>query len=479
MFFRLAPLLFFSCLAIASSSIIPPTEIQVKNPHGIKASVQVTMWSRKVYRQSYKKIGETAVDINGRAHFDSQRVKKFGWYALSFTWTPNGLPERRITYEIRMKQGKRVKGGRAIKASTQKSFYQTEDLGGGDCGSLFNYEIRDGILHVEFSMPETYSACEKSGRAIADVASIGQRNINDGKYNYYKFGDDQRMGLDFYNQLSKSDDNPPLKDARVTSYVRNLVNRIGKASDMPDLEYNVTVIDADVLNAFAVPGGYLWVYRGLIENTETEAELVGVLAHEIAHITSRHGTEGMTSTINKMVLGTVLGEVAASQTKDDKTAALVQNILAGGTQAWIIGGTRKAEAEADRLGAQYAWRAGYDPDGMATLFQRWSTKKGNQTRLDEFFSDHPNDLTRVANVRRDIGYFLPTGKKLITSSRAYTDIKRRLAKMRPPKVRGEAAGQALFSTFASLNERVLTNEIGAYMAAEEKKAEKAQEQQQQ
>ncbi|MDJ0837265.1 MAG: M48 family metalloprotease [Acidobacteriota bacterium] len=455
----------FSLTALGADRVLPPVRIQVNNPEGIRAPVNVRLLSRRLYRFDYKDLAETTVDINGQARFDGQRTRKIGWLGFAFDWEPAGFPERRMVYEIRVRKGPRVSGGRSVKPDQAKSNYYIGNTAGGDCNSLFAYEMRDGVMHVSFTLPGTYAPCEADKRAIGDVTKIGQRNINRGKHNFYGFPEDKRMGSEFFTQLKNSNENPPLKDARVNNYVRKLVDKIGKASDMPDLAFNVTVIDADVLNAFAVPGGYIWVYRGLIEQTETEAELVGVLAHEIAHVTSRHGTEGMTSAIKKVVGAQLVGELLASQTDDAATAEIIRGVVAGGTQFWVMGGTRKQEAEADRLGAQYAWRAGYDPAGIATLFQRWAEKKGPQTRIDQFFSEHPNDDVRVANTRRDIGYFLPPQKNLIVSSNEYKRIKRYLKTLPPPKVRGQAAGQALFSSFAQTNEALLSKEIGEYLTS--------------
>jgi predicted Zn-dependent protease len=234
----------------------------------------------------------------------------------------------------------------------------------------------------------------------------------------------------------------------VQTYVQNLVERIGKASDMPDLKFTVQVIDADVLNAFALPGGYVFVYRGLIEASENESELAGVLSHEIAHVTSRHGTEGMTSAIAKVVGATILGGIAANKLGGDDVLvkSLISGVVMTGTQFWILGGTRKREAEADHLGAEYAWRAGYDPRGLGDFFKTLSASRdAKQTRMDQFFSDHPNDEERVKANARDTGYFLPPKSDLIVSSAEYTAVKARLKGMAPSQASGEIAADALFS----------------------------------
>jgi len=458
-------LITFSPVALAFDRVLPEITVQVNDPHRIGVPVRVSLESRKIWRFNYTEYDAETISPGRSATFSGRKEKNMGWLTLRFTWEPRNAAPRHMVYEIRVRRGPKVKGGRGIDPGETKAHYVIDENSNGSCEDLFDYrQEADRSLFISFDLPLTYAPCEADGRAIASIDQIGTRNINQGKTNYFGFDEDKRMGRDFYNQLS-TDENPPLEDRRTQAYITDLINRIGKASDMPDLEFKATVIDADVLNAFAVPGGYIWVYRGLIEQTETEAELVGVLAHEIAHVTSRHGTEGMTSAINKIATGMLVSEVLASQTDDQSLKQLIRGLATGGTSFWVVGGTRISEAEADRLGAQYAQRAGYDPNGLATLFQRWGEKKGKQTRIDELFSDHPNDATRVRNVRRDIDYFLPPGDDLIVSSRAYERIKKHLARLPRPKVAGPTAGQALFNSFAQANSALLEKEIEAYFAA--------------
>lgn len=132
-------------------------------------------------------------------------------------------------------------------------------------------------------------------------------------------------------------------------------------------------------------------------------------------------------------------------------------------------GHQENEAEADKLGAQYAWKAGYDPHGIATLFQRWADNKGKQSRLDKLFSDHPSDEDRVAATLREIDYFLPPKQNLIVSSPEYLAVKKQLQKLPPPKQSGEIAGNALFGAFTRVNENILSHELGSWLDDQEKK----------
>ena len=454
--------------ALAAKRVTPPIQIKIQ-PEGVDPGrVDIELLTRGYFRTSYRHLATTSADGNGIAHFDPVRARRTSFVALRFSWQPQGQSTRVLILEMRAARGPKTPQGRMFKVSDPGAYFVIEERKDGNCLNLFRVAQKDDGISVTLRLPENYLACRDKGMRIRNIHEIGQRNINKGSMNLYKFDDDVRMGQQFAGELSNTPENPILKDPEVNRYIRTLIDKIGKASDMPELAFKVQVIDADVMNAFAVPGGYIWVYRGLIQNTETEAELVGVLAHEIAHVTSRHGTEGVTSAIAKVSAAMLAGELLAETTDDDLLKQAIQLTISGGTQFWIMGGTRVREAEADRLGAQYALRAGYDPRGIATLFDRWSKQRGReQTRLDQFFSDHPNDTVRVANVMREVEYFLPDEENLIVSSETYKRIKRRLARMAPPKQSGQVAGNALFSTFANVNQNILAKEIEAYLGPQD------------
>lgn len=431
--------------------------------------VTVALLVKRNMFTSYDPVIQVETDGNGRASIASHSDKRIGWCALLLLWAPPGLPERHLIYEIDLQKGRKVDGRVLMEPGKSRASYVLDGSPQGNCANLFTSTVSDHQIDLVAHLPRTYLECEDLGVDHARVDQIGQRDINKGTLNYYNFEADRRMGGQFFNQLSSTGENPPLKDPLVVHYVEDLVTRIARASDMPNLDFTVTVIDADVMNAFAVPGGYIFVYRGLIEQTETEAELAGVIAHEIAHVTSRHGTEGVTSAINKVVLATLVGEYASKELKGKKPwlRELAQITVMGGTQFWIIGGTRKREAEADFLGAQYAYRAGFDPHGIATLFERWSQQRGKeQTRLDQLFSDHPNDMARVQHVAETAGFFLPPRGDLIVSSESYHAVKAHLKQLPRPVVKGKAAADALFSSFKNTNESILYGEIEAYFEAE-------------
>jgi beta-barrel assembly-enhancing protease len=408
-----------------------------------------------------RSLGSAVTDASGRAELPTLKVSDPKTLRLELSWDVPGLPRRTVAHEAKLKKGSKSPLGRMAKPDRGKSGYVLESKREGDCSNLLSVRSSEARIELSFRRPETYLACTDSGFKFGDLASIGARKINKG-LNFFSMRDDIRMGQSFFNEMGKSPENPILNDREVTGYVQGLVDRIAAASDSPDLQFTVRVIDADVLNAFALPGGFIFVYRGLIEAAETEAELAGVLAHEVAHVTSRHGTEAMTSAIAKIVGAMIAGEIVADQMKGSSAEVkeVVKALILTGTEFWILGGSRKREAEADHLGAQYAWKAGYDPRGLATFFEKVSQARGHQqTRLEQFFSEHPNDDARIREVSRKVDYFLPPRPGLVVSSDEFLSVKRRLSGIAVVKATGEIAAQALFASLKAENERLLLTEV--------------------
>jgi len=149
----------------------------------------------------------------------------------------------------------------------------------------------------------------------------------------------------------------------VKAYVEEIMGRIAKSSDKPDMRYRITVLDTPMVNAFALPGGYTYVTRGLVALANSEAELAGVIGHEIAHVTARHGMKRQSSQQSAAVLVGVLGAAINVGTGLDVGVATDLARLGGG--AVLAGYSREQEYEADNLGIQAMSRAGYDPTAQA------------------------------------------------------------------------------------------------------------------
>lgn len=188
-------------------------------------------------------------------------------------------------------------------------------------------------------------------------------------------------------------------DERVGQYVAHVTSRIAKGSDRPDIAYRVTVLNSPLVNAFALPGGYVYVTRGLLALVDDEAELAGVLGHEIGHVIARHGAQRQTAALGASMLGAVLGAVVGSQ-------AVNQAIGLGG-QGLLAGYSRDQEYEADALGVRYLAKAGYDPYAQGDFLDKMEGERKLQAQVmrqkyetsGDWLASHPATPERVAAAR--------------------------------------------------------------------------------
>jgi predicted Zn-dependent protease len=199
---------------------------------------------------------------------------------------------------------------------------------------------------------------------------------------------------------------PMLRDAQVTSYVNAIVRRLAAQADGPEFAYQAKVVNSAEINAFALPGGYIYVNRGLISAVRNEAELAGVLAHEIAHVAERHGTEQATKAYGAQAGVGLLAQVLGG--RDRRLGVAEQVIGSLGVNAAFMKFSRNAEHEADQVGARIMARAGYDPMAMATFFDLLQAqKRSNPNAVAKFFSSHPPASDRSARIR---GYAAQLGR---------------------------------------------------------------------
>lgn len=188
-------------------------------------------------------------------------------------------------------------------------------------------------------------------------------------------------------------------DPQLETYVSSIANFLGRVSRRPDIEYRLTILNSPVVNAFALPAGYLYITRGLLALADSEAELAGVIAHEIGHVTARHTAERYRNTILAQGLVGLLG----SAVQESELSGLAE-VLEPGAVMFLQGFSREHEHEADLLGVETMSRAGYDPTAMATFL----AKLGAHTRLEarktgqgggeeqfNLFATHPRTVDRV------------------------------------------------------------------------------------
>ena len=232
--------------------------------------------------------------------------------------------------------------------------------------------------------------------------------------------DENKLGLQFKQELEQKQHVVYYNDPAVVNYVRGVADRVitfGKR-DRPDVQWQVNVIDdSKTVNAFATPGGYLYVYSGLIMAADNEAELAGVMAHETGHVVARHSARQMVD---------AYGLQAVTELAFGKNPGLLGQIAGGvGQKGFMLANSRSDETEADEYGARYAAAAGYDPHGLVTFFQKLRAQEGNSPRFLAILSDHPATPDRIDHVNAYIAQKGLRGTN--TGATAFAPIKQRVA----------------------------------------------------
>ena len=224
---------------------------------------------------------------------------------------------------------------------------------------------------------------------------------------------------------------PLVRDPQVSDYITTLGNKLAKATDTRGLSWHFTVVDSKEVNAFAVPGGFIYVNRGLIEQAQDMSQLAGVLGHEIGHVTKRHSVEQMQQAQGANVGVTLL----CTLTKVCNSGAASTAINAGGT-ALFAKFSRTDESEADEEGVRTVIRAGINPKGIPDMFRLlMRLRQSNPSGLDAFFSTHPLEESRIAATEAQIAAYPASQlRNLQSDTQAFQAFRRRLLALPPSPV---------------------------------------------
>ena len=261
-------------------------------------------------------------------------------------------------------------------------------------------------------------------RKWGDAQDIGFRTIEDKQEDDIKAGQEAVQQLKQFGMLPKE-----IEDPVITEYVNRIAQNIVRNSDLM-VPLHLTVLNSKEVNAFALPGGYLFVNRGLLEETQTEAQLAGVLAHEISHDVARHGHRLM----KRATIASIIYQAA-------QVAALIFTGGAAGIGAYyalqygfqglglvlslqLLGVSRDYELEADLLGVQYLWKAGYNPEGFIQFFDIMASKEGYVEKTS-FFRTHPAFYDRIITTYREIS-FLPKQEQAVDNTSEFQSVKAHL-----------------------------------------------------
>jgi len=240
------------------------------------------------------------------------------------------------------------------------------------------------------------------------------------------------MGSQYAAELNRQI--PLISDPEITRYITVLGDSLARVADQRNLDWHFYVVDQAEINAFAVPGGYIYVNRGLIERAATLSELAGVLGHEIAHVTLRHSMEQMAKA-NQANFGLAIGCILAPAVCNSGLGSTAVQLGAGGLFAKF---SRDDERDADRVGIEYAVRAGIDPRGIPAMFRTLLAERQRRPdALEGMFSTHPLAEDRVAETEALIAKIDPVVlQSLTTDTRAFQQFKARLKAMPPSPTSG-------------------------------------------
>jgi len=258
--------------------------------------------------------------------------------------------------------------------------------------------------------------------SVDDVSSVGNRDIGGrGVGNWYSTDTEIKMGKMYSMEIEKS--TKFITDPVVVEYVNRIGQNIVRNSDCK-VPFTIKVIDSDEINAMALPGGFFYVNSGLILNADEEAELAGVMAHETAHVCAHHAVREQTR-MNYAQLGTIplifIGGWTGYGIYEAASIAVPMTFLHF---------SREFEAQADYLGVQYMYRAGYDPQAFISFFEKvQALEKRKPGMVSKAFSDHPQTPDRILHSQEEIARILPAKDEYTVTTSEFDDIKARLARI--------------------------------------------------
>lgn len=265
-------------------------------------------------------------------------------------------------------------------------------------------------------------------KAKYDISKIGKRSIGKG-LDFYSAGEERELGQQIANAIERSI--TVIDDAVISDYLNSLAQRLVRNSDAK-VPFVVKVLDTDEINAFALPGGFLLVDRGLILAAENEAVLAGAMAHEIAHVAARHATRGATR-------AQILDALSLSMIFVSGPLGLAAHGLNVVTRPLTtMKFSRNAEREADLLALEYEYAAGYDPEQFVRFLEAMSSGETKKRSLfSSTFATHPMTSDRVRLAQQEIATYLPDRDQYLVDTSEFQQIKARLLDIRPrvPKLR--------------------------------------------
>jgi len=279
------------------------------------------------------------------------------------------------------------------------------------------------------------TGCLVTLMALPAGVVFAQTQVKPG-FNLFSVAQDQEIGRKSADEAERQ--LPILRDRSIEAYVNAIGRRLAAVAPGAKYPYQFKVVNASDINAFALPGGYLYLNRGLIEAARNEGQLAGVMAHEMAHVALRHGTnQASKAYLGQTGLGLLGGLVGKNDRSIERTIATVGGF---GLNALFLKFSRTAEEQADVTGAQMLAKAGYDPVDMVDFFEILADKKARDpSKVEQFFSSHPLPANRAARINREMTMLTIRPTQTVGG---FTQAKSELLAMRPAaSMRQIAQGQ--------------------------------------
>jgi len=298
-----------------------------------------------------------------------------------------------------------------------------------------------------------------AGDPKKDPSLIGSRDVSKG-VNFYSLEREMALGKQLAQEVERQ--SKILDDPIISEYINRLGQNLARNSDAK-APFSFKIVDSEELNAFALPGGYVFVNTGLIKLADEESELAGALAHEIAHVAARHMTRQATkaeiASLTTIPISVLLGGLPGLITREGAGLAVPMTFLSFG---------RKDEAEADYLGLQYMYSAGYDPTGALSLFEKMeSLERKEPGRIAKLFATHPMDSDRIHNAEREIEEILPPKEEYVVTTSEYRQMRERLLSLRNRRQVGEPTARPHLGAAGAAEDQVNSNRKTDNSAANE------------
>jgi beta-barrel assembly-enhancing protease len=276
---------------------------------------------------------------------------------------------------------------------------------------------------VTAAISAVFASCavaQSSGhKKTDDPAQIGNRDVGKG-VNLYSLEKEMALGKQLAQEVQRQA--KLVEDPLISEYINRIGQNLVRNSDAR-VPFTFQVIEGDSPNAFALPGGYVFVYTALIKIADEEDELAAAMAHEIAHVAARHMTKQATKSQIVNLAGVPVGVILGGGIG----GAVVRQGANFGIPAVFMRFTRQDESEADYLGVQYLYAAGYDPNGAISIFEKLeSLEKKRPGTVARIFSTHPMDAARIRKTEEEIGRILPAKDEYVVNTSEYMAIRQRM-----------------------------------------------------